>query len=138
MKMTLAALALALSVTMTGPQANAFAIIRGAATGDWGVGRPDTGREILAAVLCIALLPICLLEEETGGQVSKESLLENGYTQEEAMRIMDGQTALVHYLKANNLSIRRQGDLTKDQLIEFIRQISGVTPEYEQFVAEGF
>lgn len=127
-------LSLALAASLVAPQAHAFGIL----TGFRYVGTPRTSEDVAATFLCLALLPLCLLDEKTDETYSwsKQDLIDNGYSEARVEAIVNGQDALAAYLAANNSAITTEGSMSKAEIVNFISTVKGVTSEYVQFVNE--
>lgn len=132
------AIALALVATMfsAAPKAEAFGIVNIIATGrlDY-VGMPRTQADMILTVACIALLPLCILDEQAGGNtVSAQYLLENGYSADQVAAIVEGQNALTSHLEKNGLQITREGNMSKEELASFVLSVPGTNAEFANFM----
>lgn len=126
-------LAFALIASLTAPQAHAFGVLTGFAF----VGTPSSDADWSATVLCVALLPLCILDEKTESySFSKQDLVDNGYSAAAVDAIVNGQNALAAHLAASNSAITAEGSMTKADVVSFISTVKGVTPEYVKFVNE--
>jgi len=126
-------LSFALAASLVAPQAHAFGIL----TGFRYVGTPSSDADWAATFLCVALLPLCVLDEKTEAYSwSKQDLIDNGYSEARVEAIVSGQNALAAHMAANNSAITKEGSMSKAEVVNFISTVKGVTPEYVQFVNE--
>ena len=135
------ALVAGLLATIPTPKAHAFGIIDLLGSGRLNyVGQPQDPGEFAATVLCVILLPLCILEEsdEGTGLLATDSLLDSGYDASEAAAIIEGQNAVVGYLKKNDLGVTPDGAMTVEELVARFSAMPGVTPEYLDFVVQNF
>ena len=91
-------------------------------------------------VLCILLLPLCLLDEESQTQLVKDSdlenyLLENGFSVEEANTIRKDQDEFLRLLEENKVQLVVEPEDTAKSLEDQIRGIHpSVSKVYLEFI----
>jgi hypothetical protein len=98
-------------------------------------------------VLCIVTLPLCFLNESGVNDVTRESLLDNGYGEGEVQKILDGKDTVNEFYqkkekeRLETIANGEQSDSQKTYVnkLDFLEEISsvpGVTLEYVKFVAD--
>lgn len=103
------------------------------------LGNISSGRvEFLSVLVCVSLLPLCILDGETNVELSRESLYASGYTDGEIKKILEGQTAVTEYLQERGLKVSFGGKISALELSREFSVIPGVTQEYVNFVADNF
>ena len=133
-------LALISGATYT-PKAHAYLLIEGAsgmtpADGPWHDGI------IVAAsytVLCLIVLPLCLLDEEGNGQYATTAahLAANGYSSEEINQIIADQASTVVGLKAKHAQLKIMSFDTRESIAKDLRKVNpSVSETYINFIAE--
>ena len=121
-----------LSSSVFAPKANAYSLI--SLIGN-GYVVSATGNSTSDTVLCIVLLPFCLLKDSTApGKLTEKDLIDNGYSKSDVASIFKGQDAVLSYLTQSKSRISEKGALSSDQLAEKFAAIPGVTHEYVDFV----
>lgn len=120
-----------ISMAVYTPKADAYALISLIA---YGYVPSVTGTDVGDTVLCIAVLPFCLLEEKMDASaITERDLRDNGYNQEEIGKIRAGQKAFMSFLEENKLRVEKSGDMTAGQLAAIMRNVPGMTAEYVDF-----
>jgi hypothetical protein len=129
----LALIATLCSVAPAAPKANAVLLVS-AATLYGGLDNFSPryfGSDLWAdgAILCVLLLPVCLLDEKSGSQtMTSADLAANGYSSEQIKEIDQDQAKLQAALKAQKLSIKLEAHDTaitvKEKLEPLVPEIS--------------
>lgn len=132
-------LAFSISCAVTAPKANAYMLVNSAYGGYAEGVMSEIGSSPLTTILCVLLLPVCLLDEvapEGMPSFTEEDLLNNGYTLAEIGALKQGQAKLSQWLRDNDLKLVREGSMDPRELAQTLGRIEGMTPEYVQFVLE--
>lgn len=129
---TLVAVSMVMGINMSTPQkADALLLV---AVGSGGTG----GMDGAGMLLCLVLLPICILDKHQGDQnMTAKDLVDNGYTKDEIQQIMSDQQMISTSLKAKNLKIVVGSTDNSNTLERDIRKVyPGVSQTYLKFLAE--
>jgi hypothetical protein len=92
----------------------------------------------LFIVLCGATLPFCLLDEKgSDSEISRESLLEQGYSQSEVSNLVMNQNLLASDLAHKNFSLQIKKNDNRQVLRHEILSVSPhISEEYMEFLFE--
>ena len=90
-------------------------------------------------ILCISVLPFCLLDEKApgGASVSVEDLKANLYSDQEIEQLQNEQSRIVDGLKKRTLQLKIESGETRTSLATAFREINpNVSHLYVDFVAD--
>lgn len=123
------------------PKAHAYLLLEGASGSRPSDGPWSDGIIVAASyvTLCVIILPLCLLDQETDGNVSTSSahLAANGYSQDEIAQIIADQAATVEALNANKAILKIMPFDNRVTIANDLRQINpSVSETYIDFVVE--
>jgi hypothetical protein len=122
-----------LAISMFSSQSHAFLVLDLAINGD----HPRRVEyPILAIAVCVFFLPFCILDGDADGAASVDQLVANGYDLAEAQATVAGQQALLEHLRVNQQAIKANGEMNKEQLIQLVGRVEGMTPQYLQYLNE--
>lgn len=128
LKSIIPALALALSVSLAMPQKADAAMMLGA----------RTSGGLIGPMICLLLLPLCLLDQPVAGAatISRQDLVDNGYTPAEATQIMDETNLLTSRLDSSGLRIYVSEKDSTESISENIRSVMPeASPLFLEFYA---
>jgi hypothetical protein len=100
------------------------------------VGESDILNGSGDVILCLVLLPLCLLDKEVEGlQVSEQTLRDNGYGDAEIEDIFQGQQMMFKAIKAKKINVEKR-IMNKPKILstELEKQIPGIPQSYIEFV----
>lgn len=100
------------------------------------VGESDILNGSGDVILCLVLLPLCLLDKELEGlQVSEQTLRDNGYGETEIADIFEGQQMMLEAVKSKTFQVEKR-ILNQPYLLsmELEKQIPGIPQSYIEFV----
>lgn len=121
------------------PNAHAFGIVNLVSTGSLDyVGTPQTHEDMMLTVACIALLPLCILDEESADGVDASALIDSGYEVEEVEAIVVGQEALSAFLVENDKKMDMSIESTDAEKAETLSVVPGMTTEFINFAIDNY
>ncbi|MFL5783281.1 MAG: hypothetical protein ACJ76H_01645 [Bacteriovoracaceae bacterium] len=123
------------------PKAHAYLLIEGASGSTPADGPWHDGIIVAASytVLCLIVLPLCLLDEEGNGQYATTAshLAANGYSQEEINQIIADQASTVVGLKSHRASLKIMSFDTRESIAKDLRTVNpSVSDTYINFISE--
>src|SRR3989338_7641948 len=98
--------------------------------------RVDPLQGVALWVVCVVILPICILDQQAeGNTITKQDLLDNGYTEEEAELYFANQTKVLEELVNSNQKIMIS---PKDTAQTIAHDLRTIYPEANQLYIDTF
>jgi hypothetical protein len=105
--------------------------------GPWPVVLAET---VVAEALCIAFLPICVLDEtqpDSPSALTDQDLLDNGWTKDQIANIRTSQAQSLAILNEQKISASLSPGETRASLAAGLRKLNpAVSPDYIQFMGD--